>query len=208
MGSAEGLLETLGDGLGVWAYALVGGLAFLETSAFVGLLAPGELAVLLGGVLAGRGQMQFPALLGVVWVAAVAGDTCGYALGRNLGRRFLLRHGGRFGISEARLAVVERFFARHGAKAIVTGRFIGLVRALGPFTAGASGMPAGRFIAADVVGAGLWAATFTGLGYLFADRVGTLVDGLHNFQVVLVATLAVGLMAAVLVRRHRRRVRA
>jgi membrane protein DedA with SNARE-associated domain len=205
--SAEGLLGTLGDGLGVWSYALVGALAFLETSAFVGLLAPGELAVVLGGVLAGRGQMQLPVLIAVVWVAAVAGDTCGFVLGRSLGRRFLLRHGGRVGITEPRLAGVERFFARHGAKAIVTGRFVGVVRALGPFTAGASGMGAGRFVVADVAGAGLWAATFTGLGYLFAEHVGTLLDGLHHAQLVLGAVALAALVAVFAVRR-RRRVRA
>jgi membrane protein DedA with SNARE-associated domain len=202
--SAEGLLETLGDGLGAWSYALVGALAFLETSAFVGLLAPGELAVVLGGVLAGRGQMQLPLLIAVVWVAAVAGDTCGFVLGRSLGRRFLLRHGGRVGITEPRLAGVERFFARHGAKAIVTGRFVGVVRALGPFTAGASGMGAGRFVAADVVGAGLWAATFTGLGYLFAEHVGALLDALHQAQLVLGAAALAALVAVIAVRRRRR----
>jgi membrane protein DedA with SNARE-associated domain len=99
---------------------------------------------------------------------------------------------------------VERFFARHGAKAIVTGRFVGVVRALGPFTAGASGMHAGRFAAADVVGAGLWAVTFTGLGYLFAGHVGALLDALHQAQLVLGAVLAAGLVALVVVRRRRR----
>jgi membrane protein DedA with SNARE-associated domain len=202
--SAEALLETLGDGLGVWSYALVGALAFLETSAFVGLIAPGELAVVLGGVLAGRGQMQLPVLIAVVWVAAVAGDTCGFVLGRSLGRRFLLRHGGRVGITEPRLAGVERFFARHGAAAIVTGRFVGVVRALGPFTAGASGMGAGRFVAADVAGAGLWAVTFTGLGYLFAEHVGTLLDGLHHAQLVLAAAALAAIVAVVALRRRRR----
>jgi membrane protein DedA with SNARE-associated domain len=202
--SAEALLETLGDGLGAWSYALVGGLAFLETSAFVGLIAPGELAVVLGGVLAGRGQMQLPLLVAIVWMAAVAGDTCGYVLGRSLGRRFLVRHGGRLGISEPRLAGVERFFARHGAKAIVAGRFVGVVRALGPFTAGASGMRAGRFVAADIAGAGLWALAFTGLGYLFAAHVGALVDGLHHVQLALAAALAAGVVAVVVVRRRRR----
>ena len=67
MSSADALLDSLGNGLGPWSYAVVGALAFLETSAFVGLIAPGELAVVLGGVLAGRGQMQLPLLLGVVW---------------------------------------------------------------------------------------------------------------------------------------------
>ena len=203
MTSAEALLDSLGNGLGPWAYAVVGVLAFLETSAFVGLIAPGELAVVLGGVLAGRGQMQLPLLLGLVWAAAVAGDGCGFLLGRSLGRPFLDRHGSRLGATPARLSQVERFFARHGAKAIVVGRFIGVVRAMGPFTAGASGMPAGRFVAADVVGAGLWAATFTGLGYLFAGSVGALVDALHQAQLGAGIALAAAVVVVVVVRRRR-----
>jgi membrane protein DedA with SNARE-associated domain len=203
MSSAEALLEGLGDGLGPWSYALVGGLAFLETSAFVGLVAPGELAVVLGGVLAGRGQMELPRLVAVVWAAAVAGDVCGYLLGRALGRPFLVHHGARLGATPARLEQVDRFFARHGAKAIVIGRFVGIVRAMGPFTAGASGMRPGRFVAADVVGAGLWAAAFTGLGYVFAGSVGALVDALHRAQLAAGVALAAALVVAVVIRRRR-----
>jgi membrane protein DedA with SNARE-associated domain len=203
MSSAETLLDSLGNGLGPWSYALVGGLAFLETSAFVGLIAPGELAVVLGGVLAGRGQMELPLLVAVVWAAAVAGDGCGFLLGRRLGRPFLVRHGARLGATPARLEQVEGFFARHGAKAIVVGRFVGIVRAMGPFTAGASGMPPGPFIAADVVGAGLWAATFTGLGYAFAGSVGTLLDALHQAQLAAGIALAAALVVVVVVRRRR-----
>lgn len=202
MSSPEALLDSLGNGLGPWSYAVVGALAFLETSAFVGLIAPGELAVVLGGVLAGRGQMQLPLLLVIVWAAAVAGDGCGFVLGRSLGRPFLDRHGGRLGATPARLEQVERFFARHGAKAIVVGRFVGVARAMGPFTAGASGMPTGRFVVADVVGAGLWAATFTGLGYLFAGSVGALVDLLHRAQLAAGIALAAAVVVAVVVRRR------
>jgi membrane protein DedA with SNARE-associated domain len=203
MSSAEALLDSLGSGLGPWSYALVGGLAFLETSAFVGLIAPGELAVVLGGVLAGRGQMELPLLVAVVWAAAVAGDGCGFLLGRRLGRPFLVRHGARLGATPARLEQVERFFDRHGAKAIVIGRFVGIVRAMGPFTAGASGMRPGQFIAADVVGAGLWAATFTLLGYVFANSVGALVDVLHQAQLAAGVALAAALVVVVVVRRRR-----
>jgi membrane protein DedA with SNARE-associated domain len=205
MSSADALLEGLGDGLGPWSYALVGALAFLETSAFVGLVAPGELAVVLGGVLAGRGQVELPLLVAVVWAAAVAGDVCGYLLGRTLGRPFLVRHGGRLGATPARLEQVDRFFARHGAKAIVIGRFVGIVRAMGPFTAGASGMRPARFVAADVVGAGLWAATCTGLGYVFAGSVGALLDALHRAQLAAGIALAAALVVAVAVRRWRAR---
>ncbi|HEX5556334.1 MAG TPA: DedA family protein [Gaiellales bacterium] len=202
MSSAEALLDSLGAGLGPWSYALVGGLAFLETSAFIGLIAPGELAVVLGGVLAGRGQMELPLLVAVVWAAAVAGDVCGFLLGRGLGRPFLVRHGARLGATPARLDQVDRFFARHGAKAIVIGRFAGIVRAMGPFTAGASGMRPGRFVAADVLGAGLWAGTFTGLGYVFAGSVGALLDVLHRAQLAAAIALAAALVVAVVVRRR------
>jgi membrane protein DedA with SNARE-associated domain len=202
MSSAEALLDSLGAGLGPWSYALVGGLAFLETSAFIGLIAPGELAVVLGGVLAGRGQMELPLLVAVVWAAAVAGDVCGFLLGRGLGRPFLVRHGARLGATPARLDQVDRFFARHGAKAIVIGRFAGIVRAMGPFTAGASGMRPGRFVAADVLGAGLWAGTFTGLGYLFAGSAGALLDVLHRAQLAAAIALAAALVVAVVVRRR------
>jgi membrane protein DedA with SNARE-associated domain len=202
MSSAEALLDSLGAGLGLWSYALVGGLAFLETSAFIGLITPGELAVVLGGVLAGRGQMELPLLVAVVWAAAVAGDVCGFLLGRGLGRPFLVRHGARLGATPARLDQVDRFFARHGAKAIVIGRFAGIVRAMGPFTAGASGMRPGRFVAADVLGAGLWAGTFTGLGYLFAGSAGALLDVLHRAQLAAAIALAAALLVAVVVRRR------
>lgn len=202
MSSAEALLDSLGAGLGPWSYALVGGLAFLETSAFIGLIAPGELAVVLGGVLAGRGQMELPLLIAVVWAAAVAGDVCGFLLGRGLGRPFLVRHGARLGATPARLDQVDRFFARHGAKAIVIGRFAGIVRAMGPFTAGASGMRPGRFVAADVLGAGLWAGTFSGLGYLFAGSAGALLDVLHRAQLAAAIALAAALVVAVVMRKR------
>ena len=203
---SDGLLATLDGGLGGWAYALVGVLAFLETSAFVGLLAPGEVAVVLGGVLAGRGHLQLPVLMVIVWAAAFTGDTCGYVFGRSLGRGFAIRHGRRFGLTESRLARVESFVARHGVKAIVIGRFVGVIRALGPFTAGASGMGAGRFAVADLAGAGAWAATFTTLGYVFAWRVDLLLDGLHHVQVVTAAALVIAVAAVVLARRRRVRV--
>ena len=62
---------------------------------------------------------------------------------------------------------VERFLERHGRKTIVVGRFIGPVRALAPFVAGSSRMPAARFVPATFVAAGIWSATFSVLGYLF-----------------------------------------
>jgi membrane protein DedA with SNARE-associated domain/membrane-associated phospholipid phosphatase len=172
----EQLLIDIGERLGTWTYLLVGGLAFLETGAFIGLIAPGETALLLGGVVAGQGQIEIIAMVGIVWAAAVAGDMTSFFLGRRLGRAFLVKHGPKVQITEERLHQVEGFFDRHGGKAILIGRFVGLVRAIAPFLAGSSGMPLRRFAPYDVVGAGLWGTTFVLLGYIFWQSFSTLLD--------------------------------
>jgi undecaprenyl-diphosphatase len=189
------LIEDVGTRLGKWTYLLVGGLAFLETGAFVGLIAPGETAVLIGGVVAGQGEISIVTLIALVWFCAVAGDLTSYTLGRRLGRGFLERHGPKLKITEARLQTVEGFFDRHGGPTILIGRFIGLVRALAPFIAGASKMELRRFLAYDIVGAGLWSALFCLLGFFFwqsLDRVEQYIGaGAAAFTALVVIVLAI-----------------
>jgi membrane-associated protein len=163
----EAALTDLSDTLGTWTYALVGGLAFLETGAFVGLVAPGETAVVLGGVVAAQGEVNLVAMLLLVWLAAAAGDLASFVLGRRLGRRFLVARGPRFGVTPPRLARVEDFFDRHGPKAILVGRFVGIVRAVAPFLAGSSGMRLRAFLPWSILGTAAWATTFTLVGYVF-----------------------------------------
>jgi membrane protein DedA with SNARE-associated domain/membrane-associated phospholipid phosphatase len=172
----EESLISIGETLGAWTYLLVGALAFAETGAFVGLIAPGETAMLLGGLVAGQGQIDVITLITIVWACAVAGDMTSFMLGRRLGRTFLVRHGAKVQITEERLETVERFFDRHGGKAILLGRFVGLVRAIAPFLAGSSGMSLRRFVPYDVIGAGLWGSTFVILGYVFWQSFSTLVE--------------------------------
>lgn len=161
------IVEDIGDAVGAWAYLIVGVLAFLETGAFVGLLAPGETFVILAGVLAGEGTLGYVELLTVVWICAFSGDMASFFLGRRLGRSFLEKHGPRFKITADRLAQVETFFDKHGGKAVVIGRFLGFVRAIAPFVLGSSGVAARRFVPYSVIGSGLWSALFVSLGYVF-----------------------------------------
>jgi membrane protein DedA with SNARE-associated domain/membrane-associated phospholipid phosphatase len=165
--SAEEIIREVGSRLGKWTYLVVGLLAFLETGAFVGLVAPGEATILLGGFVAGQGKVSFVVLLALVWFAAVAGDITSYFLGRRLGREFLLRHGRRLKLTHERLERIEGFFARYGGATILVGRFVGFVRAFAPFIAGASKLPFARFLPYDVVGAGIWGCGLVTLGYVF-----------------------------------------
>ena len=165
--NVEHLIEDAGQALGKWTYLAVGILAFLETGAFIGLVAPGETTVIVGGLVAGQGEISLFVLIAIVWACAVAGDLTSYTLGRRLGREFMVKHGARVKITEERLEQVEAFFDRRGGSTILIGRFIGLVRAIAPFIAGASKMPLRKFLPYDILGAGLWATTFCVLGYVF-----------------------------------------
>jgi undecaprenyl-diphosphatase len=207
------LLEDLGKTLGAWTYLLVGVMAFLETGAFVGLIAPGETAMLVGGLVAGQGQIDVFTLIAIAWACAVLGDVTSLFLGRRLGRRFLVRHGPKVSISEERLRQVEGFFDRHGGKAILIGRFIGLVRAIAPFLAGSSGMTLRRFLPYDVIGAGLWTSSFILLGYVFWASFDQVVHYAEKGALGLGTTIAVIVAVIAAVRwlrdeAHRERLRA
>ncbi len=169
-------------------------MAFLETGAFVGLVAPGETVVIVGGVIAGQGEIELIPLIGLVWTCAILGDTTSFFIGRRLGREFLEKHGARVKITHERLEQVDGYFERHGGKTILIGRFIGLVRALAPFIAGSSRMAFRNFIPYSVVGTGLWSTTFCVLGYVFwrsfdqvANIAGKAIFGLGLTVAVVVA---------------------
>jgi membrane protein DedA with SNARE-associated domain/membrane-associated phospholipid phosphatase len=188
----------IAETLGAWTYALVGVMAYLETGAFVGLVAPGETVVIAGGVIAGQGEIDLIPLIGLVWICAVLGDTTSFYIGRRLGRNFLERHGPRVKITHERLEQVEGYFDRHGGKTILIGRFIGLVRALAPFIAGASGLAYKRFLPYSVVGTGLWSTVFCVLGYIFwrsFDRVAHYA-GQAIFGFGVTVTVIVGIVVA------------
>ena len=206
----EGWLEDLAADLGDLTYLLVGLLAFAETGAFVGLVFPGETAVIIGGALAGQGQNSVVLMLAIVWFCAWAGDSVSFLLGRRLGREFVLKHGPKVRITEARFGQVETYFQRHGGKTILIGRFIGLVRALAPFIAGSSGMQYRAFLPYSVLGTGLWAATFTLLGYFISENINQATElasrGIFVFGAVVGIVVAIVLAVRFLrVRENRQR---
>ena len=191
----QDLLDDVSTTLGAWTYLLVGVFAFLETGAFVGLVAPGETVVILGGAVAGQGATSLYLTIAIVWACAWGGDSVSFMIGRRLGRGFVTRHGPRFRITPERFAQVEGYFSRHGGKTILIGRFVGLVRALAPFIAGSSGMRYGQFVPYSILGTGLWSATFALLGYFAArslDRAAELAGrGTFLFGTVVVTIVVI-----------------
>ncbi|MDP9222082.1 MAG: DedA family protein, partial [Actinomycetota bacterium] len=147
------------------ALAVVFAVPALEASTFLGIVFPGEIAVLLGGVLAFEHRVSLAAVLVAAICGAVIGDTVGYAVGRRYGRRLLEGSLARL-VKRRHLDRAERHLAERGGKAVLFGRFTAALRVLVPGLAGMSGMPYRRFAVYNVAGAVAWATETALLGYL------------------------------------------
>ena len=160
-----GLLESLGSLAGPSAYVVVSLLAALEASAFVGLFVPGELAMLVGGYIAYEGRASLALMMIFATVGAAVGDSVGYEIGRYLGHSMRRSRLGQK-VGDERWERAEHYLVVRGGRAVFFGRFIGVLRALVPALAGASGMKYRRFLVWNVLGAAIWAPSLVGLGYL------------------------------------------
>jgi membrane protein DedA with SNARE-associated domain/membrane-associated phospholipid phosphatase len=164
----DAILHALSDH-GSWAYVIIFLAPFLESSAFLGLIVPGETAVVLAGFLAAQGYLRLSSCMAAVALGAILGDSTGYALGRFFGKGYFRTHDRFLLFKRSHLLKVEGYFARHGGKTVFWGRLVHLLRAMAPFAAGMSHMPYGRFALFNIAGGSLWAVTFTLLGYYFGQ---------------------------------------
>ena len=182
----------------VLALALVFLLPALEASAFVGVVIPGEIGVILGGVLANQGKLPLWAVLVAGVAGAVIGDSVGYVVGDRYGERLLGALPKRL-VKPEHVQRTEETIERLGGKAVFVGRFTAALRALVPGIAGMSGMTYRTFLPWNVLGGGTWAAGFVVLGYLAGSQYQR-IEHYANY-------LGLGLLAAIvvfLVVRHRR----
>ncbi|HTF54233.1 MAG TPA: bifunctional DedA family/phosphatase PAP2 family protein [Pseudonocardia sp.] len=156
------LLTSVGGG---WAYPAMAFCAFLESAAFVGLVIPGETAMLLGGVLAATSQVSLFGMIAGGVIGAVLGDLAGYGLGRLAGPSVRSGRMGRW-VGTDRWDRAERLLERRGGPAVFVGRWVGVLRAVVPAAAGAVNMPARKFMVWNAIGGVPWASTVIVLGYL------------------------------------------
>ena len=187
---------------GVPAYALIGSLAFAEAAVFAGFVLPGETAVILGGVLAYRHSVSLTAITLLVVVAAIAGDSVGYEVGRRYGSRLL---GHRvFAKHQAAIEAGQERLRRLGGKAVFLARFTAFLRAVMPGMAGTARMPYRRFLVWNVAGGILWGAGFTLLGY-FAGASYTSIERYAGWlSEAILGAIAVAIVCFLLVRHFRR----
>lgn len=147
------------------ALLVVFGLPALESSAFIGFIFPGEIALILGGVMAYEGNVSLGAVLAAGIAGAVVGDSVGYAVGRRYGRRLLDGTVGRF-VKSSHLDRGEKYLAERGGRAVFFGRFTAALRVMIPGLAGMSGLRYRTFVTYNVASGVAWGTMSVLLGYL------------------------------------------
>src|ERR1700752_2788403 len=168
-----GVLHSLEPALNHYGYLAVVGLVFLEG---FGVPVPGETVLILGAVYAGAGRLNV-VLVGLLgFLGAVIGDNIGFALGHFGGRRLVERYGRYVLLTPERLDRTTAFFERHGGKVIVVARFIEGLRQANGIIAGTTGMHWARFLAFNAIGAALWVAAWTSIGYFSGSNI----DSIYN----------------------------
>jgi len=150
------------------ALAIVFALPALESSAFLGFIFPGEIAVLLGGVLAFEHRVPLGSVLAAAILGAILGDAVGYWVGRRWGNALVEHTVGRF-LKGDQLERAEDYLAHRGGMAVFVGRFTAALRVLVPGLAGMARMPYGTFTVFNIAGGVVWATTFVLAGYAAGD---------------------------------------
>ncbi|WP_322014983.1 DedA family protein [Paraburkholderia sp. J12] len=156
---------------GAWVYAVLFLIVFCETGLVVLPFLPGDSLLFIGGAFAATHEMNLGALVVLLIVAAVTGNTVNYLIGRRIGPAVFNTHipGLERFLDRAALQKTHNFYARHGGKTIVLARFIPVVRTFAPFVAGVSQMSMQRFQLFNVAGALLWVLLLVLLGYFFGN---------------------------------------
>jgi membrane protein DedA with SNARE-associated domain len=137
-----------------YGLVFVFGIVCLESA---GLWLPGETALIAAGVYASKGHLSIAGVVAVAAIGAIIGDNIGYWLGREGGRRLLYHYAFLTRFADRVMPPAERFFARHGGKAVFLARFFGGVRVTGAWMAGISRMNWWRFLGWNAAGGIVWA---------------------------------------------------
>jgi membrane protein DedA with SNARE-associated domain len=200
-----GVLHQLEPALDKYGYAAVAGLVLIED---FGVPVPGETVLILGAVYAGARRLNVFLVGLLAFLGAIIGDNIGFAIGHFGGRRLVERFGRYIFLTPERLSRATGFFERHGGKVITVARFVEGLRQANGIIAGITGMHWARFLGFNALGAALWVAVWTSVGYFSGSHIEEIYREATRYDTYLAIVVGVALiayLARALYRQRRRR---
>ena len=199
-----GVLREVEPALDKYGYLAVAGLVLVED---FGVPVPGETVLILGAVYAGAGRLNVVLVGLFAFLAALLGDNIGFAIGHFGGARLVERFGRYVFLTPERVARATSVFERHGGKVIVVARFIEGLRQANGIIAGTTGMHWARFLLFNAIGAALWVAAWTAVGYFSGSHIDAIYNDATRYSAYLAIAFGVVVLALIVraVLRRRRR---
>lgn len=182
---------------GLWLYAILFLIIFVETGVVVMPFLPGDSLLFAAGMLAAQetNDMNVWIMIAILLVAAILGDTLNYTIGKKVGYKATkVKIFGKNFIQEEHINKTHEFYEKYGSKTIVIARFVPIVRTLAPFVAGISKMHYGTFIKYNVGGGTIWVFGITLAGYF----LGTIPFIKNNFEIVVMLIIVFSLLPIII----------
>jgi membrane-associated protein len=186
-------LDLMIQTMGIWSYVIIFLIIFCETGLVVTPILPGDSLLFAIGTFAAIGSFDIAAVLVLLTIAAIAGDTVNYWIGNYLGPKVFHYEDSRF-FKKRHLERTHQFYEKHGGKTIIIARFIPIIRTFAPFVAGIGSMTYRKFLSYNVVGGFFWIFSLTLAGYFF----GNIPVVRENFSLVIVAIVVISVMPGVI----------
>ena len=178
-------------------------IVFTETGLLVGFFLPGDSLLITAGLVAAAGGLNIWWLTTLLVVAAVTGDSVGYAIGARIGPRLFTREKSLL-FNPAHVEHTRRFYARHGAKTIVIARFVPIIRTFAPVVAGVGTMEYRRFLLYNVAGGVGWVTSMTWAGFLLGRAIPNIGGYVHVVVIVVIVLSVIPIVVEILRERRRR----
>lgn len=200
--SLDQTLAHIATQYGPWLYLLLFAIIFAETGLVIFPLLPGDSLLFVAGTVAASAGLDVHALVALLIVAAILGDSVNYSIGHYIGPKVFDRPDSRW-FKQEYLRRTQAFYDKYGGVTIIIGRFIPIIRTFAPFLAGVAGMSYRRFLAFNVIGGIAWISSLVYAGYLF----GNIPWVKRNLTLIVIGIVVVSLIPAVTTYLQERRAR-
>ncbi len=186
-------LALLVESYGVWVYAILFAIIFMETGFVVMPFLPGDSLLFVAGAVAAAGGMDVQIVAATLVSAALCGDNVNYWIGRFLGPKVFKHEGSRW-LKKENLERTHAFMEKHGPKAIIIARFVPVVRTFVPFVCGVGRLTYGRFLIFSLIGALIWVGLLVPAGYFF----GNLEIVKNNLTIVILLIIFISILPGII----------